>query len=296
MTELNRRELMGRFGLGAMSIFAAPVLMNSLFAAREIFAEEPHVYVSPLNRLSDEDQIALGKRFSSQLEKEQPSVSNALVDRYLSGLVVKLAAQSQRPDLPYTIKLINSSIPNAFALPRGFLYVNRGLIQSMSSEGELVALLAHQIGHVAGWHADNRLMIFFADHHMLKPLLDNLDKQNGVIEELILRLGGAVSILSSFRFTPKEEAQADLLGFYEMLRAGWNPNGFLRLFAYLDNLKNTSEGAGSSFLSGHPNTPERADAIRRELAEVSVPSGAVTDSVRYQQFKAAMGRLPNPSN
>jgi predicted Zn-dependent protease len=278
-----------------MSIFAAPMLMNSLFAARKIFAEEPHVYVSPLNRLTDEDQIALGKQFSSQLEKEQPPVSNALIDRYLSGLVVKLAAQSQRPDLPYAIKLINSSIPNAFALPRGFLYVNRGLIQSMNSEGELVALLAHQIGHVAGWHADNQLMIFFANRHSIKPLLDNLDKQNGVIEELILRLGGAVSILSSLRFSPKEEAQADLLGFYEMLRAGWNPNGFLRLFAHLDNLNKTSERTEGSFLSGHPIAPERTDLIRRELTEVRVPYSAITDSARYQQFKSAMGRLPIPS-
>jgi predicted Zn-dependent protease len=295
MTELNRRELIGHFGLGATSIFVAPVLMNSIFAAHELFAEEPHVTVSPLNKLADEDEIELGKRFSLQLEKEQPPVSNALIDHYLSGLVAKLAAQSQRPNLPYAIKLINSSIPGAYALPGGFLYVYRGLIQSMSSECELAALLAHQIGHVAGRHADNQLLLFFADRHTLKPLLDNLDKQNGAIEELILRFGGAASILSSLSFKLKDEEQADLLGFYEMLRAGWNPNGFLKLFAHLDNLKNTSESTESSFLSNHPITPERADLIRRELAEVHVPNGAVTDSAKYQQFKSAMGRLLIPS-
>lgn len=294
MTELNRRELIGHFGLGATSMLMAPVLMNSIFTAHEIFAEEPHVTVSPLNRLADEDEIALGKRFSSQLEKEQPPVCNAVIDRYLSELVAKLAAQSQRPKLPYAIKLINSGIPNAYSLPGGFLYVYRGLIQGIDSECGLAALLAHQIGNVAGWHADDQLLRFFTDRHMLKPLLDNLDKQNNVIEELILSLGGAVSILSSLSFRPKDEEQADLLGFYEMLRAGWNPNGFLRLFAYLDNLSNTSEKTGSSFLSGHPITPERVDAIRHELTEVRIPNGAVTDSVRYKQFRSAMGRLPNP--
>jgi predicted Zn-dependent protease len=295
MAELNRRELISHFGLGATSIFVAPVLMNSLFAAHEMFADEPHVTVSPLNMLTDEDGIELGKRFSSALEKEQPPVSNALIDRYLSGLVVKLAAQSQRPNLPYAIKLMNSSIPGAYSLPGGFLYVYRGLIQSIGSECELAALLAHLIGHVAGRHADNQLLRFFADRHTLKPLLDNLDKQNGVIEELILRFGGAVSILSSLSFRLKDEEQADLLGFYEMLRAGWNPNGFLSLFAYLDNLNNSSARTEGSFLSSHPITPERADLIRRELAEVHVPNAAITDSAKYQQFKSAISRLPNPS-
>jgi predicted Zn-dependent protease len=295
MTDLNRRELIGHLGLGATSIFVAPVFMNSIFAARELFADEPHVTVSPLNMITDEDGIELGKRFSAQLEKEQPPVSNALIDRYLSGLVVKLAAQSQRPNLPYAIKLMNSNIPGAYSLPGGFLYVYHGLIQSMSSECELAALLAHQIGHVAGRHADNVLLRFFTDRHTLKPLLDNLDKQNSVIEELILRFGGAVSILSSLSFKLKDEEQADLLGFYEMLRAGWNPNGFLKLFAHLDNLNKTSERTEGSFLSGHPIAPERTDLIRRELTEVRVPYSAITDSARYQQFKSAMGRLPIPS-
>ncbi len=294
MTELNRRELIGRFGLGATSIFVAPALMNSIFEAHELFAEEPHVTVSPLNMLIDKDEIELGRRFSLQLEKEQPPVSNALIDHYLSGLVAKLAAQSQRPNLPYSIKMINSSIPSAYSLPGGFLYVYRGLIQSLSNESELAALLAHQIGHVVGRHADNQLLSFFTDRHTLKPLLDNLDEQNNVIEQLILKFGGAVTILSSLSFRPRDEAQADLLGFYEMLRAGWNPNGFLKLFADLDNLNNTSKMTGNSFLSNHPITSERVDAIRRELAEVRVPSGAITDSVRYQQFKTALVRLPNP--
>jgi len=294
MTELNRRELLGRFGLGASTIFAAPLLMNSIFTVCEASAEEPHVTVSPLNMITDEDGIALGKQFSAQLEKEQPPVSNAFIDRYLSGLMVKLAAQCQRPKLPYSIKLINRSIPSAYSLPGGFLYVYRGLVQSMSSECELAALLAHLIGHVAGRHADTELLMYFADRHTLKPLMDNLDKQNHVIEELILRFGGAASILSSLRFKPKDEEEADLLGFYEMLRAGWNPNGFLKLFADLGNLNNSPAGAVSTFLSSHPLTPERADAIRRELAGVHIPSAAITDSVRYQQFKSAMGRLPNP--
>jgi predicted Zn-dependent protease len=275
---------LSQFGIGAAAFTLAPSLL----------AEEPHITISPLNKLSDEDEIELGRRFAAELEKEETVISNILIDHYLGNIVVGLAAQSQRPNLPYQVKLINSRVPNALSLPGGILYVNRGLIEMINSEDELAAALAHEIGHVAGRHVVNKLLMSFAAKSLLKPVLDNLHKTNGVIESIILKLGGAVGMLTMLHFSRADESQADLLGFYEMLRAGWDPHGYLALFDHLNALEKSSNGIRIPFLSDHPPTPERAEAIRHELEGVTVPSGAATDSVKFQVFKTAMGLLPEP--
>ena len=257
-------------------------------------AEEPHVTVSPLNNLSDDDEIALGRRFAGSLEEEVALVDNPLIDGYLGAMVAGLAAKSQRPGLPYRVKLVNSHVPNAYSLPGGFLYVNRGLIELIGSEDELAAALAHEIGHVVGRHVVNKLVLSFTARELLQPVLENLHKQNGEIERIIVQLGGAVAMLAMLQFSREDEAQADLLGFYEMLRAGWDPHGFLELFGRLEALEKSSGRARNPFLSDHPPTPERAAAIRRELRVVLVPEGAAKDSVKFQIFKSAMGLLPEP--
>jgi predicted Zn-dependent protease len=289
MTEWSRREWLTKAGMGAAALALAPVWLAS-----GLLAEEPHIVISPLNLLRDEDEIELGQQFAAQFEKEESIVSNVLINSYLGKIVATLAAQSQRPSLPYSIKLVNSRVPNALSLPGGFLYVNRGLIEMIASEDELAAALSHEIGHVVARHVVNQLLIFFAAQSLLKPVLDNLNEKNGVIEKLIVQFGGAAAMLASLHFSRRDEAQADLLGFYNMMRAGWDPNGFLKLFAHMDALEKSSSGTPIPFLSDHPPTPEREDAIRNELKLVSVQAGAATDSVKFQVFKSAMQLLPEP--
>lgn len=289
MTRWNRRDVFCRVGMGAAAFGLAPGLLLP-----ELLAEEPHLTPSPLNTLSDKDEIELGRRFATELEKEEPIVSNALIDHYLGRLVRDLGDKSQRPNLPYSIKLVNSHVPNVFSLPGGFLYLNRGLVELISSEDELVAALAHEIGHVVGRHVVNQLLLAFTAHALLKPVLDNLNNNNDVIEKIILQLGGAVAMLTNLHFNRQVEAQADLLGFYEMLRAKWDPNGLLKLLAHLDELGKSSNKTAIPFITEHAPTPERAVAIARELKLVTVESGATTDSTKFQIFKTAMGLLAEP--
>jgi hypothetical protein len=86
----------GEVGMGSAALALGPGL-----AARRLLAEEPRITVSPLNKLSDEDEIALGQRFAAELEKEEETISNGLIDRYLGKIVYNLAAKSQRPELPF---------------------------------------------------------------------------------------------------------------------------------------------------------------------------------------------------
>lgn len=289
MTIWNRREWLYHAGIGAAGL---AVLRGKALSA---FADEPHVTISPLNKLSDEDEILLGRRFAAQIESEVEIVSNPLIEHYLGRIVTALAAQSQRPDLPFSIKLINSHEPNAFSIPGGFLYLNRGLVELIAQEDELAATLGHEIGHVVARHVVNKLLMSFAAQSLLKPVLDNLDKQNEVVEQIIRKLGGAMAMLAMLHFSRENEAEADLLGFYETLRAGWDPNGFLALFDHLAQLEKQLGGAPSRFLSDHPPTPQRAEAIRHEIGIVNIPKSALKDTVKFQVFKSSMGLLPEPS-
>jgi predicted Zn-dependent protease len=257
-----------------------------------LIAEEP--IVSQESRISDEDEIALGNNFAAELEKEAPIVYNPVIDPYLNSMVRQLAAKSQRPNMPYHIKIINTMDVNACSIPGGGLYINRGLLELVSSEDELAATLGHEIGHVVGRHVIKKMLLSFEARALLRPVLDNLHKNNGIIQQIILNLGGAVAMLAMLHFSREDEAQADLLGFYEMLRAGWDPHGFLKLFAMLEKLEQDSGGVPIPFLSDHPPTPARLAAIKREITQVTIPADARTDSMAFHACKGAIRFLPAP--
>jgi len=289
MAVFSRRDLLRKAGIGTAAFTVAPCLVTS-----EMLADEPRVSSRSRYNISDADEIALGLRFEKELDKAQAIVSSPILDRYLNSLVQQLAAKSQRPNMPYKIKVVNSNEVNASSIPGGTLYVNRGLLEQVTSEDQLVATLAHEIGHVVGRHAINQLMLTFEAKALLKPVLDNLNKQNGVIEKIILHLGGAVAMLAMLHFNRQDEAQADLLGFYEMLRAGWDPHGFVKMFAMLEKVERAAGGRRIPFLSDHPPTPERLAAMRHELTLVTIPAGARTDSMSFHTAKTAAHLLPEP--
>jgi len=280
---------LSRAGIGTAVLF-----LNAVLAEPSLIAEEPHVPVRARGNLRDQDEIALGRSFAIELEKETPFLSNPLIDQHLNTMARELANHSQRPGLPYHVKVINSSEVNASSLPGGTLYVNRGMLELLTSEDELAALLGHEIAHVVGRHAINQLMLTFQAKALLKPVLDNLNKQNGIVEKIILQLGGALALLARLHFSRQDEAQADLLGFYEVLRAGWDPRGFVKMFAAVEALGENSGGSSIPFLSGHPPTPERLAAIQHELTQATVPEDARTDSLDFRACKAALKLLPPP--
>ena len=288
MAVLSRRDWLRGMGIGV----AGSALLPAWGAA--LPTEEPVVSKQSKYNVSDEDEIALGKRFAAQLEKESAIVEIPLIDRYLNGMVHDLAAKSQRPNMPYHIKLINTHAVNACSLPGGAMYCNRGLLEMVTSEDQLAATLGHEIGHVVGRHVINNIMLTFQAKALLKPVLDNLHKQNGVIEKIILELGGAVAMLAMLHFTRQDEAEADLLGFYEVLRAGWDPHGFVKMFAMLDKLEKDAGGVNIPFLSDHPPTPTRLAAMKREITQVTIPENARTDSLAFHTCKGSMHLLPDP--
>lgn len=287
---VTRREFLRTSGLSGMGLF----LGSALVAPSCLMASEPHPARMPLNDLTDEDEAALGDILAKDVEKDLAIVDSPLINSYLDGIVQKLAAASQRPNVPYRCQLVNADVLNAFSIPGGRIYIYRGLVDGMNKEDELVATLSHEIGHVVGRHSANKLIINMKARQAYDLVKNNIPAHAQAIQDFIEKIGGGLALLAMLQYSRENEYEADKLGFYETLRAGWDPNGFLTLFDMFIDLEKESKGLPMPLLRDHPPSDERAAAILKELNQVSVPKDASTDSLSFHAFHLAMNLLPNP--
>jgi beta-barrel assembly-enhancing protease len=279
---VNRRKFLGIAGiLGASAFFPSALLL----------ASEPKVKDQPYNTLTEQEEIELGKKFSEEYEKKVEILQNPIIDAYLNHIVRKLGDNSQRPKWPYQVKVVNSGVVNASAIPGGFLYLQRGLLEFVDDENEMVGAMAHEVGHVVARHTTNQLVLTFMARNLYEKVKANIFRNNAVISGIIEALGGPVVLLAQLKYSRENESEADMLGFYEMLRAGWNPNGLLKFFTRLQDMER-GRGAIDVMLSDHPASKDRAEAIRRELATVTVTAPLIEQTVQFRALKAALKAMP----
>jgi predicted Zn-dependent protease len=281
-TELSRRRFVGLAGLLGASALVSPALLHAV---------EPHIVDKPYNTLTEEEEIALGRKFSAEYEKKVEIMHSPVIDAYLTNIIHKLGNASQRPHWPYQVKVVNSSVVNACAIPGGFLYLQRGLLEYVEDENEMVGAMAHEVGHVVARHTTNQLVLNFLAKNLYDRVKKNVLLNNDVIARVIEALGGPVVLLAELKYSRQAESEADMLGFYEMLRAGWHPNGLLKFFSRMEQ----NERGRTPFdvmLSDHPSSADRAAAIRRELASVQITTPLVEQTVQFKALKEALRLMP----
>ena len=270
---------------------AATLTANALLPPVTLRAEEPRVVDQPYNTLTPEEEIELGRKFSAEYEKKVEIIANPVIDSYLNHIIRKLGDGSQRPKWPYQAKVVNTSVVNASAIPGGFLYINRGLLEFIDDENEMVGVMAHEVGHVVARHTTNQLVLTFLARNLYETVKKNIFLDNQVIANIIEGLGGPVVLLAQLKYSRDNESEADMLGFYEMLRAGWNPNGLLRFFTRLQQNERGRTGL-DVMLSDHPSSADRADAIRREMATVTVSAPAVAQTPQFRAMQTTVKLMP----
>jgi predicted Zn-dependent protease len=279
---LSRRRFLGAAGVLSASAFFPSALLHAV---------EPKVKDQSYNTLSEAEEIELGKKFSAEYEKKVEILQNPVIDAYLNHIVRKLGDASQRPKWPYQVKVVNSGVINASAIPGGFLYLQRGLLEFVEDENEMVGAMAHEVGHVVARHTTNQLVLTFMARNLYEKVKANLFRNNAVISGVIEALGGPVVLLAQLKYSRQNESEADMLGFYEMLRAGWHPNGLLKFFTRLEDMEK-GRSTIDVMLSDHPASKDRADAIRRELATVNVTAPLVEQTIQFRALKTALKAMP----
>src|SRR6202049_1970490 len=218
-----------------------------------------------VNFYSLEREMALGKGLAQKVERSSKLVDDPVVSEYVNRVGQNLVRNSDAK-VPFTIKVIDSDVVNAFALPGGFFYVHSGLILRADSEAELAGVMAHEIAHVAARHGT-------------KNATKGEIAQMATIPLILLGPGGWAGYglyeglnfaipMSFLKFSRDAEYEADYLGLQYMYAAGYDPNAFVTFFEKVEAEEKRQPGTVPKFFSTHPPTPERVVSIQKEIGNV----------------------------
>lgn len=246
-------------------------LWFSLLGAAAVAAAQTQVRPG-FNLFSPEQDIELGRQSAVQVEREIPLVKDPGVRRYVESIGSRLAAAAPGPKFPYQFKVTNLSDVNAFALPGGFMYVNRGLIELVPTEGQLAGVMAHEMAHVALRHQTNQV----SKAYLAKAgvgILGGVLSGGGGSGAVMQAVGGLGLNALFLKFSRTAESQADLVGAQIMSRAGYDANEMADMFELLRRKAGHDPGKLERFLSDHPAPVDREARVRQEAAKLGRPRG-----------------------
>src|SRR5688500_2345342 len=245
------------------------------------------------NKYSIQDDVTLGRRAAQEVEQQYPLMRDSQVESYVERvgrrLVSAIPSQFRHSEFQYNFKVVNARDINAFALPGGPMYVNRGMIEAARSEGEMAGVMAHEIAHVALRHGTAQ-----ATKGQKYGLLAGIAGIAGTIlgGSQVGQLAQAPFAVYLLKFSREYETEADILGAQIMARAGDDPRDLANMFRTIQQ-----QGGGSSggFLSSHPSPNDRYARINREAQLLRIDN-SVRDSrefARVQERLRGYGAAPS---
>src|ERR1700728_792077 len=212
-----------------------------------------------------EHDIAIGKQLSQEVEKSAKFIDDPVVVEYVNRVGQNLVRNSDAK-VPFTIKVIDSDVVNAFALPGGFFYVNSGLILHADEESELAGVMAHEIAHVCARHGTKQATK--ADMIQIGAMVATIFIPYTWAGYAIYQ-GMQFAIPMTFlKFTRENEAEADYLGLQYMYKAGYDPNAFVSFFEKVQADEKKQPGTIPKVFSTHPPTPDRIVKAQNEIATI----------------------------
>lgn len=246
------------------------------------------------NLFSPQQDVELGREAAQQADKQVVLLNDPAADRYVNGLGRKLAAKSLNPNYPWTFKVVNDRAINAFALPGGFIYVNRGALEAADNEAQIAGVVGHEIGHVVARHGTSQMSKAMFPQLGL-ALLGGLSPGKGGWASTLARYGVPLGLNLYFMKNSREhEAQADLLGTQEMTDAGYDPHQLARFFEKLEGQSRGNVSGAAAWFSDHPSPENRVQSIDKEISTLTVTSHPVEDTPDFDRVKAHLKSLPPP--
>jgi Zn-dependent protease with chaperone function len=247
---------------------------------------------APKNKYTPEQDVELGRQAAAEVRKEYPVITDPEIARYLDRLGQRLVDHAPEefnyPQFEYSFTPVNLKEINAFALPGGPMFVNRGMIDAASSEGEVAGVMAHELAHVLLRHGTA---------NATKAQGFQLGALAGAIAGAVVG-GGWGQVISQgsqfglgtwlMKYSREYEKQADLLGAQIMARAGYDPRDLGRMF---ETIQKQSRGSGGpEWMSSHPDPGNRSSYIAKEASMLSI--GPRPSSTDFEQVKREFASLP----
>jgi Zn-dependent protease with chaperone function len=266
----------------ALTLAALPIAIS---------AQAPRI-VAPKNKYSTRDDIQLGQKAANQVEQQFPLINDEDAQAYLTRigdrLVAAIPPEFQHPEFRYDFKWVNASDLNAFALPGGPMFVNRGMLEKANNEGELAGVMAHELSHVALRHATAQATKNSGAGNTLRTLGLILGGA-AVGGQAGAELGAMAAQSFMLKYSREYEAQADALGAIIMARAGYDPVDLANVFRTIEA---QGGSGGPQFLSDHPNPGNRYQAITNEARYLNVSPNAIKMTRDFERVQARFRSMP----
>jgi beta-barrel assembly-enhancing protease len=241
------------------------------------------------NWYSIEKQVAMGRSYAQQIESQIKLINDPVVTEYVNRIGQNLVRNSDA-QVPFTIKVIDSDVVNAMALPGGFFYVNSGLILAADEEAEMAGVMAHEIAHVAACHYGREM----TRAQLLQLASLPLIFIGGGIGYAGYEASSLAVPLTFLKFSRNFEAEADYLGIEYSYRAGYDPSGLVTMFEKLAAMEKKKPGTLSKAFDTHPPNAERIEKSQEEIRKI-LPSKAqyVVTTSEFDEVKARLAAIEN---
>jgi beta-barrel assembly-enhancing protease len=243
--------------------------------------------------VSQDSEVQLGRQGAEQVSSQLPLVRDPVVASYVQELGLSIARTTPRADLDWRFFVVDSREINAFALPGGFIYVNRGLIERAQQLDELAGALGHEIGHVVRRHSVDQMQKQTGANVAVELGCRLTDLCSSEVARAAIQVGGAALFA---RYSREDEVEADSEAVVNVIRAGLDPEGIPVLFRRLLEERRTSPMRIEAFFASHPLEEDRIRATERAIAELDPAQlqGLKRDDPSYQAFRDRLDALPPP--
>jgi beta-barrel assembly-enhancing protease len=280
-----------RFVRTNCTVWAGLVLLF-LLVGLPLRAVEPTPSKAIYNVFTDEEEMTMGRKAADETDKQMPILDAPLLTAYLDNLGQKIAQASRRPQITYSFKIVNTDVVNAFSLPGGFVYVNRGLLDFVANESELAGVVAHEVGHIVAYHSMNDVARRYWAGRAAYEITSRGIVTDQQMTDLLKQYGGYLLFVDR-KFSREEESEADMLGMYNAIRAGYDPEGLVSALGRLSKFTG-NPSLVEALLMNHPLPGERVIALRAELAQNPPPKDLEKDSLAFKAAKLHLKALPPP--
>jgi beta-barrel assembly-enhancing protease len=266
-------------------------LLGAILLALTLDAAAQTKIVAPKNKYTPAQDVQLGREAAAEVKKELPQLNDERVDDYIEDIGRKLVAaippEHRNAQFQYTFDVVDQKEINAFALPGGPMFLNRGMIEAGKTEGEVAGVMAHEISHVALRHGTAQATK--GEKFQIGSILGQVAGAIiGGTAGSIISQGSQFGLGAAFlKYGREYETQADLLGAQILARAGYDPREMANMFKTIEA---EGKSSGPEWLSSHPNPGNRYNNIINESKSLRVQGNG--NSGQFASVKARLGGMP----
>jgi predicted Zn-dependent protease len=260
----------------------ALLILGLLFCLFTGCAVNPITGKEELMLFPEEQDIAIGRQYAPEIEKQMGGeIPDPVLQNYVNYVGQNVARVSHKPYLEYSFVALNDKSINALALPGGYVYVTKGMLEKLDSEAQLAAILAHEITHIVARDVSNAMSNQIGMNLVLSAVTSKKTPQS------VLTIADLAQQIVGLKYSRKDEQEADLGGLGYMFAAGYNPYGMVETMQMLQNLHQVRP---IEFLSSHPSPENRIGYLTQEIqTKYYNPAGLKIAKEEY--YNAVLSRL-----